>query len=296
MIDAYEPLEEVIIPVGLPGPGMTLRLVDDEGHEVERGQIGEITVQCSYLVPGYWRRPDLTSERFLRDEEGDPDPVYFTGDMGMIGPDGALRHKGRKDFQVKIRGYQVFTNDVEGLLGAIPGVNQACVVKSYGADGHESLIAYLVVDEARAPATEDLQAVLSASLPSYSVPHQFVRLPALPLTPTMKVDRNRLPAPGNTRPVLRAPYRAPATPFESRLVAIWQDVLGVRPVGVDDTFLSLGGDSIRAAQVANRVLAEFELSIPVAVLLTHATVTAMAIQIVEVLTERFEPDAGPNVD
>ncbi len=295
LIGADDPLEELVMPVGLPGPGITLRLINDEGHEVERGEIGEITVQSSYLVPGYWKRPDLTSEQFRRDEKYGPDPVYFTGDLGMIGPDGALRHMGRKDFQVKIRGYQVFSNDIEGLLESQPGVKQACVVKFDSTDGHESLVAYLAIDEALAPLTEDLQAVLSARLPSYSVPHQFVYLAALPLTPTMKIDRNRLPVPGNARPALQALYRAPATPVESRLVVIWQDVLGLTQVGVDDPFLSLGGDSIRAAQVVNRVLTEFELSIPIATLLSHATVAAMAIQIVEALADRFEPDAGPSV-
>lgn len=280
LIDRETPLEEEVVHIGLPSPGFTIRLLDDAGREVAPGQTGEIALQSRTLARGYWKQPDLTAERF-RQWPGEAFPIYLTGDTGRFRPDGALEHLGRRDFQIKIQGYQVPVGEIEGLLLAQPGVREACVVKQHARDGHDLLIAFISAGPDGAPLAEALQATLAARLPGYMVPHHIVLLPDLPKTATLKLDRAHMPAFDRVRPALKTPYAPAVSPTEVKLVAIWEAVLDLTPIGVDDRFLALGGDSLRAAQIANRVLAEFAVEISFATLLEAATVTEMARGLVE---------------
>jgi amino acid adenylation domain-containing protein len=277
LIDAGASLEHPVVAVGLPAPATRIFLLTESGDETAPGEVGEIAVQSSYLAQGYWKQPQLTAAKFRCDPRFGALPFYLTGDIGRIEPTGALRHVGRKDFQIKVRQYQVPVDEIEGRLLALDGIREACVARHHGPHLEEALIAYVVMAPGAGWRSDELQEQLAASLPEYMVPQRFVFLPELPKTPTQKVDRNRLPALTATRPALRTPFVAATTPIAARLAAIWAEVLGLAPIGIHDEFLALGGDSLRAAQLANRVQSAFALELPMTTLLKAATVAAMAL-------------------
>lgn len=296
LIDRQTVIDDPVVHVGLPAPGILIRLLDDEGNDVPVGSAGEIAVQSDYLAQGYWKQPELTSDRFRHDPDHRDQRFYLTGDVGRFRPDGALQHLGRKDFQIKIHGYQVPTGEVEALLLSQPDVREACVVKQHARDDHELLVAYVAPNEGSTIQVERLQLALAARLPSYMVPHHIVVLADLPKTPTSKVDRSRMPALDRVRPSLQTPYVAASTPIEKRVVSIWEDVLDITPVGVNDAFLALGGDSLRAGQIANRVIAEFDIRMSIADLLSAPTVASMTVMIVEQMIRPDDNSSGVPVD
>lgn len=276
LIDAGARLDQHVVAVGLPATATRILLLTENGDETAPGEAGEIAVQSSYLAQGYWKQPQLTAAKFRSDPRFGALPIYLTGDIGRMEPTGALRHVGRKDFQIKVREYQVPVNEIEGQLLALGGILEACVALRYGPHREEILVAYLVISPGAGWRSDELQERLAAGLPEYMVPRRIVFLPELPKTPTQKVDRNRLPALTSTRPALRTPFVAATTPIAARLAAIWAEVLGLDVIGIHDEFLALGGDSLRAAQLANRVRNAFALELPVTTLLAAATVAAMA--------------------
>ncbi len=289
LIDRDMPLQEEVMPVGYAGPGVRVLVLDELGQELPHGASGEIAIQSSYLARGYWGQSELTAKKFRREPRYGDLPVYLTGDLGQIGEDGMLRHLGRMDFQVKIRGYQVPTNEIEGMLLRQPGVSEAVVVKHL--EGDEGFLLSYIATEADADVYSDqLQAVIATQLPAHMVPQRIIFLPKLPRNDTGKVDRSRLPAPSPTRPHLQTAFRAPATPLENQIATIWGEVLGLEGVGMDDDFIALGGDSLRAAQLVNRVVNKLRVDLPYSDLLGASTVSSMVDMIHSFLLSRVSED------
>jgi amino acid adenylation domain-containing protein len=275
-------LDHDVAPVGFAVPGVRLLLRADDDSEVPPGEPGEIVIRSASLAQGYWRRPELTDEKFRPDPGGGSERTYATGDVGRRGADGILQHLGRKDFQVKIRGYSVPTNEVESGLLEIAGVREACVVAAHLPDGNQELVAYLAAEPDRRVAAETIRRTLRARLPEHMVPHRFVFLDRLPRTLTGKVDRLALPARDSERPELEADFVAPRTPLEAGVAAIWSEVLAIESVGIHDRFLDLGGDSLRASQILARVIDQFGAELNLRVLLETPTIAEMA----TVITQR----------
>ncbi len=270
------PAPPEVMPIGYPLPGVRAWIVDAGGNEIPPGMVGEIVVHADDLAEGYLGEPGLTAEKFRRDLPCGGAPAYLTGDLGSQVEDGALRHVGRKDFQIKVRGYQVPAGEVEALLRAMPGVREACVVVQGPPAGQEILVAFVVRDAGSDRPAEDLLAPLRRSLPDHMVPQRVVELPALPTTPTGKADRRAMQALPTAAAQPPAGRTAPRTAVEARIAAIWREVLGIEQLGVDEDFLALGGDSLQATQVAGRVLRSFGLDVPLGRLLTRSTVADMA--------------------
>jgi acyl carrier protein len=261
--------------IGPPDEEDEIRLLGDDGAPVARGETGEIVVVSRYLSPGYWGQDYLTRARFRPGSPGSDERLYFTGDLGRALSDGSIVHLGRRDFQVKVRGYLVEPAEIEAELRKLDGIKDAVVMgRTGGADGHQ-LIAYLV-PAGVAPTVGWLQRSLRRTLPEYLIPSRFVTLPTLPLTPNGKIDRLALPNPPPTRPTLETPFREPRSPLERKLAGIWAAALELDEVGVDDDFLELGGDSLRAMQVVARVLDACAVEIPVPALFEAPTVAEMA--------------------
>jgi len=290
-IDHETSLDEPTVPVGYPVPDNEVILVDDCGNAVGPGDTGEIAVRSRHLALGYWRRPDLTRERFHDDPTGGDQRVFLTGDLGRRLPDGCLVHLGRKDFQVKVRGYRVELAEVEAALQTIPGINEAVVVARDTGDGDVRLVAYMTPAEPPGLTVTTVRSLLVATLPDPMIPSAFVFLAALPVTPNGKVDRRSLPAPERLRPNLDVPFTRARTPLEERLVGIWSEVLDLAEVGVHDHFLDLGGDSLRATMLVTRVLAQLQVALAPRTLLDAPTVAAMAQLLAESLAGRMESDA-----
>jgi amino acid adenylation domain-containing protein/non-ribosomal peptide synthase protein (TIGR01720 family) len=255
--------------VGRPLDNVRAYVLDPWGAPVAEGVPGELLIGGAQVARGYLGRPALTAERFVPDSfaSGPGARAYRSGDRVRWLPDGALEFLGRADEQVKIRGFRIELGEVEAALRAHPGVADCAAVVREDEPGDRRLVAY-VVGEADADA---LRAQLGETLPDYMVPGAFVRLDALPLTPNGKLDRGALPAPGYQA----QGYVAPRTPAEALLAEIWADVLRLDQVGVEDTFVELGGDSILSLMVVSRARRE-GLEITPGQMFEHPTIAELA--------------------
>jgi amino acid adenylation domain-containing protein len=260
LIDRTTQLEDGILPVGYAVADMDVEIVDEDGVPVGVGEKGEIAVRSRYLALGYWRRPDLTDAAFRTIPDGER--AYRTGDIGRMRADGCLEYLGRKDFQLKVRGHRVEVADVESLLIASEGVKDAAVTTREKENGEVELVAYVVGDGAARLETSTLRAQLGRKLPGHLVPTRFLRLDELPVNESGKVDRNRLPSPAEVTRPRRRRGRKPRTPIERQLVGIWQEVLNVAPIGLDESLLDLGGDSLARAVIAARIEDETGYRVP----------------------------------
>ncbi|MCZ7413615.1 non-ribosomal peptide synthetase [Streptomyces sp. WMMC897] len=236
--------------VGRPLPDLSTHVLDAHGQPTPVGVTGELHVGGPGVTRGYTGRPALTAERFVPDHLGEQPGarLYRTGDLARWRSDGTLEYLGRADSQVKIRGHRIETAEIDAQLSRQPGVRQAVVTARDDHDDTTALVAYLVPDGAP-PTTAELREALGRALPPYMIPHHFVTLDALPLTPQGKLDRRALPAPTGERPDLGAGFEPPLPGREEVLAHIWAKVLGVERVGRHDDFFHLGGDSIRSIQI-----------------------------------------------
>ncbi|HET7233244.1 MAG TPA: amino acid adenylation domain-containing protein [Longimicrobium sp.] len=264
------------VPVGRPLAGRDVYVVDAALRPAGLTVPGEICLGGAALARGYLGRAALTAERFV------PDPfsrtpgarMYRTGDRARWRADGALEFLGRMDAQAKLRGYRVEPGEVEAALRALPPVRD-CAVAIRDDDGERRLVAYVVAVDGAEVDARALREALGRSLPAYMVPTAFVALDALPLTPNGKVDRRALPAPG-AQAVHAGEHAAPRTPAEEVLAGIWQRVLRVDDVGIDDDFFALGGHSLLAAQVVSRVRQAFGVELPLRAVFEAPTVRRLA--------------------
>ncbi|MBB5080137.1 non-ribosomal peptide synthetase [Nonomuraea endophytica] len=233
--------------IGRPISGAAVYLLDEQSRPVPRGALGELCIGGRGLALGYHGRPGLTARRFVPDPFGAPGSrMYRTGDRARFLPDGRLELQGRIDNQVKIRGNRVEPGEIEAVLLAHPGVRQAAVVPVEGPGGLR-LAGYVVPSGTSAGAVEvaELREHLAGALPGYMVPAALAVLEEIPLTPSGKLDRRRLPAPEDGGPA----DAEPATDAERALARVWADVLGREAVGAGDNFFDIGGDSVLAIYV-----------------------------------------------
>jgi amino acid adenylation domain-containing protein len=261
------------IPLGYPVEDKEIFLLDDQGREVGFSEVGEIVVRSRYLSPGYWLRPDLNEAKFKLDPHDPNQRLYYTGDLGLMLPDGCLIHKGRKDFRVKIRGYGVDLAEVERVLRSHNAIESAVVVGRTNAARETSLVAYFTSAPEQIPTTSELRQFLSKTVPGYMLPAVFIRLEALPLTPNGKVNRKALPQADDQRPQLNKPYAPARNQVERMLTKTWEEVLGVRPIGINDNFFDLGGDSLKLASMLSRVKDELGMEIAVDELLVQPEIS-----------------------
>ena len=238
------------VPAGYPvSEDREVLLLDENKAEVGPGEIGEIAIRSEFMSLGYWRNPELTEKAFLRDGKETSKKVYLTGDLGKRLDDGCLVHLGRKDFQVKIRGYRIELPEVEFAFKHIKHVRDVAVVARPGLDGDLKLVAYYISDSGKDFSVTELRRELAGNLPDYMIPQLFVRMSEFPMTPSGKIDKNSLPAPDESRPVLDNELVTPTTALEATLSEIWKEVLRCKDLGVTDNFFELGGDSLHAAEM-----------------------------------------------
>jgi thioesterase domain-containing protein/acyl carrier protein len=270
------PLPAARVPAGYPLDGVEIRVLDDNGRAVDDGQAGEVAVRGRYLADGYWRQPELTQATFLTDPADPGMRVYRTGDVGRLRPDGCLELLGRKDHQVKVRGYRVHPGQIEAALAEHEAIREAVVTAAADTDADSRLVAYFVAAVSPAPHAGVLRQFLRARLPAYMVPSVFVSLESLPVNANGKVDRAALPPPPMwaRRP---ADFVAPRSPLEHQLAGIWEDLFGMGPIGATDDFFDLGGDSLLAAALVTAVEETCGRAVSPSVLLDAPTVGALAL-------------------
>ncbi len=262
--------------IGVPIPDLNILVLDALGEPVPIGVTGEMYVGGAGLARGYWHRPELTAERFVRNPfDSRPEArLYRTGDLARRLPSGDLEYLGRIDLQVKIRGFRIELGEIESVIGQHPGVRETTVIAREDDRHDRKLVAYVVADSEET--TDTLRAFARAKLPDYMIPSHFVRLTALPLTPQGKVDRKALPAPDPAQRPASRPAAPPRTQTERTVAAIWADILRLGDVGVDDNFFDLGGHSVHAAQIMTRLRSTFPLDLPLRLLFQSPTVAGLA--------------------
>ncbi|MFJ4541845.1 non-ribosomal peptide synthetase [Streptomyces tibetensis] len=274
-------------PIGRPLPGMTAHVVP-----LEEG--GELWLAGAGLAHGYVNDPRQTQERFRSTRiKGRTVRAYRTGDLVRERPDGVLEYLGRTDGQLKIRGYRVEPGDIETALLRHPAVRE-CAVVAWTPPGSEErkLVAHVVAGPGQAPDAAELRAHAARLLPDYMVPHHVVLTPELPLSPNGKIDRRRLPAPGETshgagpRPATGetndgAGPRPATSDVRSEVTVIWSTVLGVADIPPDRHFSDLGGTSLSAALVVTRLQQRFQVQVSVQEFLYDPRVDAITALITE---------------
>jgi amino acid adenylation domain-containing protein len=263
VLNAYGPTETTItattfevppgapgerIPIGRPVGARLLYIVDAHGEPVPAGQPGELLVGGPEIADGYLRRPELTAEWFLPDRFAGQGRVYRTGDLVRLLPSGDLEFLGRVDDQIKIRGHRVEPAEIEALLSTHPDVASCAVV----AAGQRDLVAYLVCAGTAPPDVEHLRSFLGAQLPDYLLPSIFAELPALPTTPTGKVDRAALER-MEPEALGQGSGEQPRDELEETVAELWRVLLRRDGVGIHDSFFDLGGHSMLAARLVSQV-------------------------------------------
>nr|WP_257791069.1 non-ribosomal peptide synthetase [Paenibacillus polymyxa] len=241
------------INIGRPIANTQIYIMNASGELQPVGVPGELCIAGEGLARGYWKREELTAEKFVNNPfaggKAGHERMYHTGDLARWTPDGNIEYLGRMDHQVKIRGYRIELGEIESQLLQVESVQEAVIMARGDETGQTQLVAYYVASQELGAG--ELRHELGRELPSYMMPSYFIQLEQMPLTPNGKIDRKSLPAPEGSLQS-GADYVEPRTAPERALVAVWQSVLGVPTVGMLDNFFDLGGDSIKAIQIVSR--------------------------------------------
>ena len=264
------------IPIGRPNFNTQLYILDARLQPVPIGVIGEIYIGGPSLARGYLNNPDLTAKKFIPNPftNGMNNKVYKTGDLARWLPDGNIEFLGRMDDQVKLRGFRIELSEIETILRRYPGVRNAIVTINEDQAERKHLVGYIVPAESTCLDQPQLYEYLKAKLPGYMVPAVFVFLDFIPLTASGKIDRRALPTPESV--IERKQYIPPGNEMEKSLVSIWQDLLGLERIGIEDGFFDLGGHSLLAARLVARIHQETGHSLPLAAILENDTVHKQA--------------------
>ncbi len=289
-VNAYGPTEVSIIstlgmchaddpgapPIGRPALNLEGYVLDRHGTMLPIGVPGELHIGGIGVARGYLHREELTREKFIPHPFKPSARLYRSGDLVRWRKDGNLEYLGRIDHQVKLRGYRIELGEIEAVLASYPGVTKAVanVHAAGAAGGVKVLVAYVV-----APGPVDPHALREHArkkLPEFMVPAEFIRLEALPLSSSGKVDKRRLPPPRFEESSEGTRFVAPRTPTEQTLASLWESLLERRPIGVEDNFFDLGGHSLLAAQVMSRVRRTFGVDVPLSAIFEQPTLAALA--------------------
>jgi len=269
------------VVVGAPVPDVRVWVLDDALRPLPDGTPGELTVGGPCVSAGYLGRPELTAARFVSRAriDGGDGLAYRTGDVGVRRPDGTFELLGRRDAQVKVRGWRIELGELERWLLAAPGVQDAAVVPLRDADGTATaLVAYVVAAPAGELDLERVRAAIGERVPAAWVPARWVRLPRLPRTPNGKLDRAVLAAHAQSvspTPANGVRHVEPRTDRERTLAGIWRALLGVERVGVTDDFFHLGGTSLLAVQMTLRVERELTAEVPLRAFYAQPTIAGL---------------------
>jgi len=254
---------DATVPIGRPIANTKIYILNSDLRPVPVGLPGEIYVGGDGLAYGYLNRPELTAEKFV------PDPfsrsggarLFRTGDIGRFLADGNIEYRGRRDSQVKVRGFRVELEEIESQLSNHPQVHQAVVVARDDERGEKQLLAYVIADGEAAPASNELRAHLRRKLPDHMIPAAFILLAELPLTVSGKVNRRALLPPRPEQLEKQENFIGPRTPTEEIVAGIWADVLKIGNPDVNDDFFALGGHSLLLARLAARIREAFQIDL-----------------------------------
>lgn len=260
------------IPIGRPIANTEIRILNEALQPCAPGEAGELFVGGAGVGRGYLNRPALTSEKFVTPES---ERFYRTGDYARVREDGTLEFAGRRDQQIKLRGFRVELAEVDTALAAHAAVRECAVVAKTGGQLNTRLVAYFVPNSTT-PAATELRMFLNGRLPEHAVPSAFIALEALPLSVNGKVNRLALTQRDDSAATRSNPFVAPTTEVERQLAGIFSEVLHAAQIGIDDNFFELGGNSLLAGQAIARVRRAFQIDAPITLLFESPTIREFA--------------------
>ena len=274
--------EAAALPIGRAIPNTRVYLLSPQLEPVPIGVLGEIVIAGECLARGYRDAPDLTAQKFVADLFSvDPGArMYRTGDLGRFRPDGNIECFGRRDSQIKLRGFRIEPGEIETLLARHPSVREAVVTAENSAGGETQLVAYVVSNGAGASTAGDLRNFLKQQFPEYMVPSRIVFLDALPLQPNGKLDRKALLGAQKGSADSKATLVAPRNAVEKEIARIWTELLEVEQVGIADNFFELGGHSLLATQVVSRILKVYGVALTLRTLFERPTIEEVAREVI----------------
>ena len=266
------------VSIGRPIANTHIYLLDSHDQPVPLGVVGELCIGGDGVALGYLGRPQLTAEKFVDHPFVDSPgaKIYRTGDLARYRPDRRLECLGRTDHQVKVRGFRIELGEIETAIERHPGVREAAVLVREDTPGDKRLVAYVGSAPEATHSSKDLVAWLRESLPEYMVPSAWVKLDAFPLTPNGKIDRRALPEPTDAPRSRSADFIAPRNHHEQQLAEIWERVLGLSPLGVQDDFFDIGGHSLLAVRLVSEIEAKMTTRIPLTTLFQVRTIENLA--------------------
>ncbi|MCC5601619.1 non-ribosomal peptide synthetase [Nostoc favosum] len=267
-----------VLPIGHPIANTQFYILDQHSQPVPMRVPGELHIGGASLARGYLNQPELTAVKFI------PDPysnqlggrLYRTGDLARYLPDGHIEILGRIDHQVKLRGFRVELEEIEVVLVKHPGIQEVAVVAREVQSGNKQLVAYFVPHLGKKPTNSELRSYLKEQLPEYMVPSVFMSIDTLPLLPNGKLNRNTLPAPESLCSELAVTYEAPRSKVERAIANVWQEVLHLEKVGINDNFFDLGGHSLLMVQVNSRLREIFNRDLSVVEMFQNPTINSLA--------------------
>ena len=264
--------------IGKPISNASIYILDDNNLACGIGVIGEICVGGGGVTRGYLNRKELTEERFVEVSYNvNNRRVYKSGDLGKWNHDGTIEIIGRKDNQVKVRGYRIELNEIEENILNIDNVTSV-VVTTTEVNNEKELIAYIV--SSKKIEKESIKSELGKVLPTYMVPNYYLQLDEIPLTANSKIDRKRLPVPDETILTSRAFYVEPNSETEKKMVSIWQEILNINDkIGIKDNFFNLGGHSIKATRLITEIYKHFKIELSISVLFETSTLEELSKEI-----------------
>jgi len=279
------------VSIGRPVSNTQTYLLDESMRPVPVGIPAELYIGGLNLGRGYLHRPDITASNFV------PNPfsaqpgarLYKTGDLARYRPDGQIQYLGRIDSQVKLRGFRIELEEIASVLRQHPQISDALVFAERSSTGDQRLVSYVVGESA--PTERKLRSYLQERLPEYMIPSRMVLVTEIPLLPNGKVDRRALERAGTVeweRDRAQRQHVGPRNPAEEKLVLIWEQVLGVTSVGVEDNFFEMGGHSLLATQLISRIRDEFQIDLPLRSVFASPTPAEMARVIEAAIIEELE--------
>jgi putative pyridoxal-dependent aspartate 1-decarboxylase len=260
------------ISIGKPLPNTQILITDAYGCLLPVGVSGEICVAGAGLAHGYIGHASATADSFIKHPYQENARLYKTGDLGKWLPDGNIEFLGRIDSQVKIRGFRIEPIEIEQTLCLHEAVEQSIVIGK-GKPGSQYLVAYYVSQES-IPVTE-LKALLMTKLPAYMVPAYYIKLEQVPFTPSGKINRKLLPEIDGSE-VVRIAYEAPHTLLQQNLVRVWENLLRITGIGINDNFFDLGGHSLSTIRLAAAIKREIDVTLPIHIVFQLGTIAGIA--------------------
>jgi len=285
IVDKPLPENQRTVPIGKPLANLNLYILDEQMKLLPIGAPGEICVSGIGVGAGYWKNEEKTKLSFVPNPftdasqnlpENRADLIYKTGDLGRWLPDGNIEFLGRIDHQVKIRGFRVELGEIETFLGQHPNVRENVVAVYEEEVDNKTLVAYVVAKTEPVPSISELRSLLKEKLPDHMLPSAFIMLENLPLAPSGKIDRKALPKPDNLRPELETNYVKPRNEVERSIADIWQKILKIDKVGIQDNFFDLGGHSLNVLQVYSKLREIFRAKLSITDLFKYPTINSLS--------------------